>query len=101
MKFEPRVRVGLNRDVSLPSTWWNWQLLKLNSCCFFFAVVNLVTCLNRVKWAGWLFINVFAVFDDILSHGMLPEGRKNFLETNRKIWNFSFKSVPKFHYNKE
>jgi hypothetical protein len=52
---------------------------------FFVAVVNLVTCLKRVKWAGWLFINVFAVFVDILSKDMLPEGRKNVLETNRKI----------------
>jgi hypothetical protein len=32
MKFEPGVRAGPNRDVSLPSTWWNWQLLKLNFC---------------------------------------------------------------------
>ena len=52
---------------------------------FFVAVVTLVACLNRVEWAGWLFINVFAVFADILSHGMLSEGRKNLLETTRKI----------------
>ena len=46
---------------------------------FFVTVVNLVTCLNRVKWAGWLFIYVFAAFVDVLSQGMLPVGRRNVL----------------------
>jgi hypothetical protein len=38
-----------------------------------------------VKWAGWLFINVFAVLVDVLSQGMLPVGRKNVFETNRYV----------------
>ena len=53
--------------------------------CLFFVAVNLVTCLNRVKWGRMVFINVFAVFADILSKDMVPEVRKNVLETNRKI----------------
>ena len=65
LRFEPRVRVGQNHDVSLPSTCETETFES--EFLFFVAVINLVTCLNRVKWAGWLYINVFAVFADILT----------------------------------